>query len=92
MQILFACMHFRIMENLNKIKTDALIVDVCSSKELYCKARNCKRLRMIGGHPMAGNEHKGEKGWNPELFRNAPFFLCPAGIASRSHRIRSCGS
>ena len=50
--------------------------------------RNCivrspiaRNLRMIGGHPMAGNEHKGEKGWNSQFFRNAPFFLCPAGIA-----------
>ena len=87
--LIFACMHFRILEKfLNKIKTDALIVDVCSSKELIVRLANRKRLRMIGGHPMAGNEHKGEKGWNPELFRDAPFFLCPAGIASRSDRIK----
>ncbi len=87
--LIFACMHFRILEKfLNKIKTDALIVDVCSSKELIVRLANRKCLRMIGGHPMAGNEHKGEKGWNPELFRDAPFFLCPAGIASRSDRIK----
>jgi prephenate dehydrogenase len=85
--LVFVCMHFGLLEKfLNKIKTHALIVDVCSSKELIVKLANRKRLRMIGGHPMAGNEHKGEKGWNPQLFQNAQFFLCPAGTSTVSDR------
>jgi prephenate dehydrogenase len=87
--LIFVCMHFQILQKfLNEVKTAALIVDVCSSKELIVNLANRKRLRMIGGHPMAGNEHKGEKGWNLQLFHNAPFFLCPAGTSSPSDRIQ----
>jgi prephenate dehydrogenase len=39
---------------------------------------NRLHLRFIGGHPMAGNERPAEKGWDPKLFRDAPFFLCPS--------------
>jgi prephenate dehydrogenase len=81
--LIFACMHFAELEKfLKTAKTAALIVDVCSSKELLVDLANRKRLRMIGGHPMAGSEHPGEKGWNANLFQNAPFFLCPAGTST----------
>jgi prephenate dehydrogenase len=85
--IIFACMHFDVLKKfLREVKTEALIVDVCSSKEELVKIANRKRLRMIGGHPMTGSEHHGKKGWNSDLFRNAPFFLCPAGKASATDR------
>jgi prephenate dehydrogenase len=87
--IIFACMHFDLLKKfLNEAKTEALIVDVCSSKEELVKIANRKRLRMIGGHPMTGSEHQGEKGWNADLFRNAPFFLCPADKATTKDRIQ----
>lgn len=85
--LIFVCLHFKLLERfLKTTTTSALIVDVCSSKEQIVRIANVRNLRMIGGHPMAGNEQKGERGWDPKLFQKAPFFLCPAGTATATDR------
>ena len=85
--LIFVCLHFNLLEKyLKTTTTSALIVDVCSSKELIVRIANERNLRMIGGHPMAGNEQKGERGWDVRLFQKAPFFLCPAGISTPADR------
>ncbi len=87
--LIFACMHFNLLEKyLKTTTTSALIVDVCSSKEQIVRIATERNLRMIGGHPMAGNEQKGERGWDVRLFQKAPFFLCPAGTCTSSDRRR----
>jgi prephenate dehydrogenase len=87
--LIFVCMHFNLLEKyLKTTTTSALIVDVCSSKEQIVRIANERNLRMIGGHPMAGNEQKGERGWDVQLFQKAPFFLCPAGTSTSSDRRR----
>lgn len=85
--LIFVCMHFNLLEKyLKTTTTSALIVDVCSSKEKIVQIANERNLRMIGGHPMAGNEQKGERGWDVTLFQKKPFFLCPAGISTAGDR------
>ena len=87
--LIFVCMHFNLLEKyLKTTTTSALIVDVCSSKEQIVRIANERNLRMIGGHPMAGNEQKGERGWDVRLFQKTPFFLCPAGTSTSSDRRR----
>src|SRR5262245_38847671 len=85
--LIFACMHFKLLEKyLKTTTTSALIVDVCSSKEQIVRIANQRNLRMIGGHPMAGNEQRGERGWDVQLFQKKPFFLCPAGSSTAGDR------
>lgn len=73
------CLHFhRTIEFLKQAHPDSLLLDVCSGKKKILDFANQNRLRLIGGHPMAGNERAGEAGWDPDLFTGRPFFLCPA--------------
>jgi len=39
--------------------------------------RASSRVRAVGGHPIAGNEHKGLAGARAQLFQGAPFALLP---------------
>jgi prephenate dehydrogenase len=41
-------------------------------------ARASRRVRAVGGHPIAGNERKGLAGASAQLFHAAPFALLPA--------------
>lgn len=63
-----------ILRLLDEVKAP-LITDVGSTKVEICK--KAEGLPFIGGHPMAGLEHAGPEAANADLFKNAPFFLCP---------------
>lgn len=82
------CLHARpLLQFLKTAPAEMLLMDVCSGKQEVMKIAARRRLRFIGGHPMAGNEHPGEKGWDSNLFKGAPFFLCPIRkITSREIR------
>lgn len=81
------CLHYReTIGFLSRASEEQLILDTCSSKNLILSMANKRKLRFIGGHPLAGNEHRGEKGWDPDLFRGAPFFVCPGKNSSKSDR------
>jgi prephenate dehydrogenase len=41
--------------------------------------RASKRVRAVGGHPIAGNEKRGLAGAHAKLFEGAPFALLPVG-------------
>jgi prephenate dehydrogenase len=41
-------------------------------------ARASRRVRAVGGHPIAGNERKGLAGASAQLFHGAPFAVLPA--------------
>ncbi len=55
----------------------SLVVDVGSTKLTICRKAERLGVPFIGGHPMAGQEHSGPEAANVDLFRHAPFFLCP---------------
>jgi len=97
--LILVCLHYRSTINfLKQASRHSLIVDVCSSKQQVVLEANRKKLRFIGGHPMAGNEREAEKGWDPDLFRDAPFFLCPGKFVFKNdqnmilHLVRKIGA
>lgn len=57
--------------------TSALVLDVGSTKVTICRTAERLGIPFIGGHPMAGLEHSGPEAASTDLFRDAPFFLCP---------------
>src|SRR5262245_30679779 len=57
--------------------TETLVTDVGSTKVAICNKAERFAVPFIGGHPMAGLEHSGPEAANVDLFRGAPYFLCP---------------
>jgi prephenate dehydrogenase len=81
--LIILCTHYKqIAEFLSKMDRGPLVMDVCSGKAKLVQIANRRKLRFIGGHPMAGNEFAGEKGWRKDLFNGSSFFLCPAKHSS----------
>ena len=54
-----------------------VVIDVGSTKVTICRKAERLGVPFLGGHPMAGLEHSGPEAANVDLFREAPFFLCP---------------
>lgn len=54
-----------------------LVLDVGSTKLTICRKAERLGVPFIGGHPMAGLELSGPEAASADLFRDAPFFLCP---------------
>lgn len=54
----------------------ALVTDVGSTKAAICNKAERIGVPFVGGHPMAGLEQSGPESANPDLFQNAPYFLC----------------
>src|SRR5688572_13215814 len=62
--IVIVCLHYKeTVEFLQQFNPDRLLMDACSGKAKLVRLANRKNLRYVGGHPMAGNESAGEKGW-----------------------------
>jgi prephenate dehydrogenase len=55
----------------------ALVTDVGSTKAEICHKAERFAVPFLGGHPMAGLEHSGPDAASADLFRGAPYFLCP---------------
>jgi prephenate dehydrogenase len=56
---------------------ETLVTDVGSTKAAICHKAERLGVPFIGGHPMAGFEQSGPEAASPDLFNNAPYFLCP---------------
>lgn len=86
--LIILCLHYeKCLEFLRKDKSGTVILDVCSGKSRLVSLAVERKLRFIGGHPLAGNEHRGEKGWQQGLFESAPFFVCPTdGVSGADYR------
>jgi prephenate dehydrogenase len=54
-----------------------LVLEVGSTKVMICRKAERLGVPFIGGHPMAGLEQSGPEAASADLFRDAPFFLCP---------------
>jgi prephenate dehydrogenase len=57
--------------------TDALVTDVASAKGAIVAEAERRRLRFVGGHPMAGSQLSGVANARAELFKGARYFLTP---------------
>jgi prephenate dehydrogenase len=69
-----------------------LITDVGSTKAMICRKAERMNIPFIGGHPMAGLESSGPEAATADLFRDAPYFICPIkstppGSIERMHDI-----
>ena len=67
----------RVAEALPK---NAVLLDTGSARRGVTEAlaRAARRVRAVGGHPIAGNERRGLAGASAQLFHGAPFALLPA--------------
>jgi prephenate dehydrogenase len=59
--------------------TDAFVTDVASTKTKIVHEAEARRLRFVGGHPMAGSQLSGVTNARKELFHGARYFLTPTG-------------
>jgi prephenate dehydrogenase len=57
----------------------AVLLDTGSARRGVTEAlvRAARRVRAVGGHPIAGNERRGLAGASAQLFHGAPFALLP---------------
>ena len=63
------------------LQEDAIVTDVGSVKTVVCDwAAEIlpSRVHFIGGHPMAGSEHRGIEYADKYLLENASYVLCPS--------------
>jgi prephenate dehydrogenase len=60
------------------IRPDALVTDAGSTKAaIVAAARPLRRVRFLGGHPMAGKERSGAAEADPDLFVGRTYVLTP---------------
>ncbi len=60
------------------LRPDQVVIDTGSTKrEILAAMSKFPEANFIGGHPMTGSVKKDVSAWNPDLFQNKPFFLCP---------------
>jgi len=71
------------------IFSDITVMDVASVKTPFVKLAESRRMRFIGGHPMAGSIYRKDKGWDPNIFKERPFFLCQARHSKEEDRERA---
>lgn len=74
---LYADVILKIMKNLPK---DNLYLDTASVKIPIVNCAFENGIRLIGGHPVAGNEKTGKESWDPKMFENRPFAIVDTHI------------
>ncbi len=68
-------------EVLGAARQDALVTDVGSTKHAIVSTATAHArddAHFVGGHPMAGSEHRGVSAADPFLFQNAIYVLTPS--------------
>lgn len=68
-----------LLDGLRSLPADVIVTDVVSTKRVIVEAAIAKRLRFVGGHPMAGSEKSGLAHASAELFDDKRWFLVDAG-------------
>ncbi len=63
---------------LNNISDTTLVIDVGSTKQVFCKAvsNHPNRRNLLAMHPIAGTEHSGPKAAINGLFKNKTNIIC----------------
>ncbi len=67
-----------IKDNINDFKSGCIITDICGVKrEVYKEIAGALRddIYFVGGHPMAGREHKGFGYSTPDLFLGCKYII-----------------
>ena len=65
---------------MNGENREILVSDIGSTKVEICKAGAClpAPFRFVGSHPMAGSEKRSCENYDPAIFENAYWFVCPS--------------
>ena len=65
-------------EVLSNISDSTLVIDVGSTKQLFCKAitNHPDRRNLLATHPIAGTEHSGPRAAILGLFKNKTIIIC----------------
>lgn len=74
------------LEVLDRIREDALVFDVGSTKAAVCDAirNHPKRRNFVALHPIAGTEYSGPEAAIYDLFRGKVNIICERGLSSES--------
>jgi len=72
------------LDVLDKIKDDALVFDVGSTKAAVCDAvrNHSKRKNFVALHPIAGTEYSGPEAAIYDLFKNKVNIICERSLSS----------
>lgn len=79
----------RILETLPQlnpwVRPEALVTDAGSTKGAIVAraAETLTRCQFLGGHPLAGKEHRGVEHADPDLFRGRHYVLTPTNYDSK---------
>lgn len=71
-----------VLDSLIPPGSNVITTDVVSTKRVIVEAASSKRLRFVGGHPMAGSERSGLEHASADLFTDRRWFLVDAGAGS----------
>jgi len=87
--VLILAVPMRVEEKILKsIEKDTILMDVSSVMTPFIKIAEERGLKLVGGHPMAGNERRGKDGWDPDMFKERVFFLSKGkGVDERTSSI-----
>lgn len=65
----------------DRLGGDAIVTDVASTKGAIVDRAEARRVRFVGGHPMAGREAAGFDAARADLFDGRPWVIVPAATA-----------
>lgn len=68
-----------LLDGLTSLPGGVIVTDVVSIKHAIVEGAIAKRLRFVGGHPMAGSERSGLAHARADLFDDKRWFLVDAG-------------
>ncbi len=68
----------QIIDSLDRLKNDAVLIDLGSTKDLFCQtaSQHPKRSRYVACHPMAGTENSGPEAAFSALFKHKMMIIC----------------
>ncbi len=78
---------------LDKVKDDALVFDVGSTKAAVCDAvrNHVKRKNFVALHPIAGTEYSGPEAAIYDLFKNKVNIICERSLSSEESIDKAAG-
>lgn len=74
-----------LLDALKSLPAGVIVTDVVSTKRVIVEAAIAKRVRFVGGHPMAGSEKSGLAHARADLFDEKRWFLVDGGAGDEAN-------
>lgn len=71
------------IELLEKLEFAGPVMDLASVMKPFREIAQRRGIRFVSGHPVAGNEFAGPRGWDESMYEDRPFLLSPGASATR---------